>query len=63
LDGRPVRHFFLLCAPTVREHLQLLARLARVVREATFRELLLAATSPEEVLERVRQAEADLAGG
>ncbi len=26
LDGKPVRHFFLLCAPNVREHLHVLAR-------------------------------------
>lgn len=58
LDGQPVRHFFLLCAPTVREHLQLLARLARLVREAPFRERLAAAASPDEVVELVRQAEA-----
>jgi excisionase family DNA binding protein len=60
LDGQPVRHFFLLCAPTVREHLQLLARLARVVREPKFREQLLAAATPHDVLARVRTAEAGI---
>jgi mannitol/fructose-specific phosphotransferase system IIA component (Ntr-type) len=57
LDGRPVQHFFLLCAPNVREHLQLLARLARLVKSAEFRAKLAAAAQPAEVIELIRQAE------
>ena len=38
LDGKPVHHFFLLCAPNVREHLQLLARLARLINKPEFRD-------------------------
>lgn len=57
LDGKRVHHFFLLCAPNVREHLQLLARLARLVNTREFRRKLAAATTPEQVLAAVRQAE------
>jgi len=50
LDGKPVRHFFLLCAPNVREHLQVLARLSRLLRRPSFREQLEQATTPEAVV-------------
>ncbi len=58
LDGKPVRHFFLLCAPNVRQHLQLLARLARLVNNAKFRSQLTAAKQPEQVIALIREAEA-----
>jgi PTS system nitrogen regulatory IIA component len=57
LDGKPVHHFFLLCAPNVREHLQLLARLARLVKNIDFRAKLAAAQQPEQVIELIRDAE------
>jgi excisionase family DNA binding protein len=57
LDGKPVRHFFLLCAPNVREHLQLLARLARVLRQPGFSERLDAAGTPQDVVAVIQQAE------
>jgi mannitol/fructose-specific phosphotransferase system IIA component (Ntr-type) len=57
LDGQPVRHFFLLCAPTVQQHLRLLGRLARMVRQPAFRDGLLAAQTPEDVLALVRTFE------
>jgi mannitol/fructose-specific phosphotransferase system IIA component (Ntr-type) len=57
LDGQPVQHFFLLCAPNVRQHLQLLARLARMIHLPAFRDGLLAAQTPEDVLALVRQNE------
>src|ERR1043166_7108374 len=50
LDGQPVRHFFLLCAPNVREHLQLLARLARMLNRPEFRDQLAAANRQADVL-------------
>jgi mannitol/fructose-specific phosphotransferase system IIA component (Ntr-type) len=56
-DGKPVRHFFLLCAPNVSQHLQLLARLARMVRVPEFRDQLLAAQTPEDVLALVQRSE------
>ena len=60
LDGKPVHHFFLLCAPNVREHLQLLARLTRLVHRAEFRQKLSAARQPEDVLALIRVAEESL---
>jgi len=57
LDGVPVRHFFLLCAPNVREHLQLLARLARLVHNPQFRAKLDAAQKPQDVCEAIGQME------
>jgi mannitol/fructose-specific phosphotransferase system IIA component (Ntr-type) len=57
LDGKPVRHFFLLCAPNVQQHLQLLARLARMIHVPAFRDGLIAAQSPEDVLALVRRSE------
>lgn len=63
LDGKPVHHFFLLCAPNVREHLQLLVRLARLVSSSKFRGQLTVAKKPEEVIALVRDAEAHIAAG
>lgn len=57
LDGRPVFHFFLLCAPNVRQHLNLLARLSRLLHEADFRKQLSKAATPDAVFALVRTAE------
>jgi len=62
LDGQPVRHFFLLCAPNVREHLQLLARLARLVNNPEFRAKLTTARQPAEVVRLIADAEPRLVG-
>ena len=56
LDGVPVRHFFLLCAPNVREHLQLLSRLTRLLRKPGFIDKLAAAQQPDDVLALVGDA-------
>jgi fructose-specific phosphotransferase system IIA component len=59
LDGKPVRLLFLLAGqndrPTVQ--LRLLSRLARLLRDPSFPQALLAAESPEAVLELFRRAE------
>jgi mannitol/fructose-specific phosphotransferase system IIA component (Ntr-type) len=57
IDAVPARLFFLLVAPTVTEHLAILARLSRLLRDPKLRQSLLAAGSPEAVLARVREAE------
>jgi excisionase family DNA binding protein len=57
LDGKPVYHFFLLCAPNVRQHLQLLSRLARLVNNADFRGKLMATKLPDEIIALIRAAE------
>jgi len=57
LDGKPIYHFFLLCAPNVRQHLQLLSRLARLVNNADFRAKLMAAKLPDDVIALIRDME------
>jgi nitrogen PTS system EIIA component len=62
LDGKPVHHFFLLCAPNVREHLQLLARLARLVNDPKFRAKLAKAKQPNETIKIIGDAEQRIIG-
>ena len=57
IDGIPARLFFLLIAPTVTQHLAILARLSRLLRDPKLRQSLLEAKSAEEVLARLREAE------
>lgn len=53
IDGKTARIFFLLVAPETgeNEHLHLLAKIARLMRDALIREQLLALQTPAEVLE------------
>lgn len=53
IDGKAARIFFLLVAPEngENEHLHLLAKIARLMRDAVIRERLLALQTPAEVLE------------
>ncbi len=60
VDGIPARLFFLLVAPTVSQHLQLLARLSRILRDPTVRQGLITAERPERVQTVLRDAEANL---
>ena len=60
IDEVPARVFFLLIAPTVTQHLAILARLGRVLREPKLRQSLLTAEKPEKVIELIRQAEEKL---
>ena len=62
MDGQPVRHFFLLCSPNVREHLQLLSRLSRILHKADFRKRLEKLDLPVDVIALVRDAEQSTAG-
>jgi mannitol/fructose-specific phosphotransferase system IIA component (Ntr-type) len=57
LDGQPVKLFFLLLAPDVGQHLQILSRLSRLLRDARLREELLSVSSPHEVLRAIQEAE------
>ena len=59
IDGVPARLFFLLVAPTVTEHLGILARLSRILRVPKVRKALLAADSPAKVTELIKEAEAE----
>jgi mannitol/fructose-specific phosphotransferase system IIA component (Ntr-type) len=58
IDGVPARLFFLLIAPTVTQHLGVLARLSRILRDPKVRQNLLSADRPEKVITLIRDAEA-----
>src|SRR3954468_5379640 len=58
IDGAPARLFFLLIAPTVTQHLGILARLSRILRDPKVRQHLLTAETPEKVISLLRDAEA-----
>ena len=58
IDNIPARLFFLLIAPTVTQHLAVLARLTRLLRDPKLRQSLLAAEKPEQVIALIREAEA-----
>jgi len=57
IDAVPARLFFLLIAPTVTQHLGILARLSRVLRDPKLRRNLLAADKPERVIALIKEAE------
>lgn len=59
-DGRPVFAIFALFSPTVRAHLQLLSKLAYVLREDKVRKALERQATPSEILDLVRAEEANL---
>ncbi|EEF62049.1 PTS sugar transporter subunit IIA [Pedosphaera parvula] len=58
IDGAPAKLFFLLIAPTVTQHLSMLARISRVLRDPKVRRGLLAADSADKVIKTVKDAEA-----
>ena len=60
IDNVPARLFFLLIAPTVTEHLAILARLSRVLRDSKLRQALQTAKQPENVINLIRDAEAKI---
>jgi nitrogen PTS system EIIA component len=59
LDGRPVRVLCMLLSPSVRDHLQMLAKLAAALHDETFKELLHAAAPREEILNHLRAVEGE----
>jgi len=58
IDNVPARLFFLLIAPTVTQHLGILARLSRILRDPKVRQSLLTADRPEKVISVLQEAEA-----
>jgi mannitol/fructose-specific phosphotransferase system IIA component (Ntr-type) len=60
IDSAPAKLFFLLIAPTVTQHLALLARLSRILRDPKLRQGLLAAQTREEVVSLIQNAEKGL---
>jgi mannitol/fructose-specific phosphotransferase system IIA component (Ntr-type) len=59
-DALPARLFFLVVAPTVTQHLAILARLIRLLRDPKLRQSLQTADRPEKVIDLVREAEAKI---
>lgn len=59
LDGRPVRVLCMLLSPSVRDHLQMLAKLAAALHGETFKELLHAAAPREGILNHLRAVEGE----
>jgi mannitol/fructose-specific phosphotransferase system IIA component (Ntr-type) len=57
IDAQPARLFFLLVTTTVTQHLQILARISRLVRDSKLRQQLLVADLPEKILQLIRDAE------
>jgi mannitol/fructose-specific phosphotransferase system IIA component (Ntr-type) len=59
LDGEPVRLFFLLVGPesAAGPHIKALSRISRLVRRDDVRERLVSATSAEEFLQALQEAE------
>jgi PTS system nitrogen regulatory IIA component len=60
LDGRPVQVLFSLICPTIREHLQMLARLSYALHDSRFKTLVMRQGKREEILAEVRRIEASL---
>ena len=61
LDGKPVYVLFSLVCPTMRSHLQMLARLSYALHDAKFKEVVMARGSREEIVHEARRLEAALA--
>ena len=57
VDNKPAHLFFLLVATTVSQHLQILARVSRLLRDATLRKNLMAAREPSAALKALEEAE------
>lgn len=56
-DSLPAKLFFLVVAPTVTQHLALLARLIRLLRDPKLRQALQSADKPDKAIALVREAE------
>jgi len=57
VDNSPARLFFLLVAPNVSQHLQILGRLSRLLRDPKLRKALLAVDKAEKVQTLIKDAE------
>src|SRR5882724_6403914 len=57
IDKLPARLFFLLIAPSVTQHLGILARISRLLRDPRLRQNLLTVDGPEKAIEMIREAE------
>lgn len=62
IDGKPAQLFFLIVAPSVTQHLAVLARISRVLRDPKLRGHLLSAPDKTAVLTAIREAEEKMYG-
>src|SRR5436190_5665478 len=60
IDAQPAQLFFLLVTTTVTQHLALLARTSRLVRDPKMRNSLLTAERPEKIIALIREAEVNI---
>jgi len=60
IDEVPARLFFLLIAPTVTQHLAILARISRLLRDPKLRQNLLTTDQAQKVITLLRDAEAKM---
>src|SRR5436309_14660611 len=60
IDAQPAKLFFLLVTTTVSQHLGVLARISRLVRDPKLRQNLITADCAEKVLALIREAEAEM---
>lgn len=60
LDGRPVHCLFTLVSPTVKAHLYLLSRLAYVLRDTSFRNVIEKQCNREKILSEITRIESGL---
>jgi mannitol/fructose-specific phosphotransferase system IIA component (Ntr-type) len=60
IDNVPARLFFLLISPSVTEHLAILARLSRLLRDAGLRQRLLTVDRADKVVALIQKAEDEM---
>jgi PTS system nitrogen regulatory IIA component len=57
MDNKPVQLFFLIASPNLTEHLGVLARISRVLRDQKLRADLLSVALPDQVIPLIREVE------
>jgi nitrogen PTS system EIIA component len=60
LDGKPVHALFSLISPTVRTHLHFLSRIAFILRDPEFKDMIMRQASRDDILGAVRRFGAGL---
>jgi PTS system nitrogen regulatory IIA component len=63
VDGKPVDTIFSIVSPTIKGHLQLLAKLSRALLDEEFRALIVRRGRPEEILAEARRVESSFPHG
>jgi PTS system nitrogen regulatory IIA component len=63
IDGKPVHTIFTVISPTIRAHLQLLARLSWALHDQTFKAAVLRRATEAEIVEQAARIEASVVSG